>query len=273
VGADVVGGSVEIDGLTLAYRRAGRGRPLVLLHGWFCDSRVWRPQLEGLSSDFDVVAWDAPGCGESSDVPAGYRLPDYADAVAELVSALGLERPHLLGLSFGGGLAIEVCRRHPNLWRSLILASAYAGWAGSLPAEEVTYRRERALAETELTLEEWAKVPATYLPGFFASEVDLSIRDELLAVMGDTRQATIRSMAMAFAEADLRPALSAIPVPTLLLYGERDQRAPTGVAEDLHRRIPGSKLEYLPELGHVTNLEAPDRFNAAVRRFLLSVGS
>ena len=137
---------------------------------------MWRPQLEDLSEDFDVVAWDAPGCGGSSDVPAGYRLADYADAVAMLIEALGLDRPHLLGLSFGGGLAIEVCHRHPDLVRSLVLASAYAGWAGSLPAEEVAYRKARALAEIELPPAEWAKVPATYLPGFFAGEVDPSVR-------------------------------------------------------------------------------------------------
>jgi pimeloyl-ACP methyl ester carboxylesterase len=232
---------------------------------------MWRPQLEDLSEDFDVVAWDAPGCGGWSDIPAGYQLADYADAVAGLIGALGLDRPHLLGLSFGGGLAIEVCHRHQDLLRSLVLASAYAGWAGSLPAEEVAHRKARALAEVDLAPAEWAKVPATYLPGFFAGEVDQSVKDELLMVMGDTRPATIRSMAEAFAEADLRPALPAISVPTLLLYGELDQRAPSRVAEELHRQIPGSELVILPGLGHVANLEAPEQFNAAVRRFLLSV--
>ncbi len=263
--------TVVVDGLTLGYRRVGRGQPLVLLHGWFLDSRMWRPQLEDLSEDFDVLAWDAPGCGGSSDIPAGYRLADYADAVAMLIEALGLDRPHLLGLSFGGGLAIEVCHRHPDLLRSLVLASAYAGWAGSLPAEEVAYRKARALAEIELPPAEWAKVPATYLPGFFAGEVDQSVRDDLLEVMADTRRATIRSMAEEFAKADLRPALPVISVPTLLLYGDRDERAPKRVAEDLHRRIPGSQLVFLPALGHATNIEDPEKFNEAVRRFLLSV--
>jgi pimeloyl-ACP methyl ester carboxylesterase len=263
--------TVAVDGLTIGYRRLGAGPPLVLLHGWFLDSRMWRPQLEVLSEDFDLVAWDAPGCGGSSDVPEGYRLEDYADAVAGLVSALDLDRSHLLGLSFGGGLAIEVCHRHSDLLRSLVLASAYAGWAGSLAPEEVSYRKNRALEEAELPPDEWVKVPATYLPGFFAGEVDQSVTDELLSVMGDTRPATIRSMAAAFAEADLRPALPDISVPTLLLYGDRDQRASSRVAEELHRQIPGSEKVILPGLGHVTNLEAPDQFNAAVRRFLLSV--
>ena len=151
-----------------------------------------------------------------------------------------------------------------------MLASAYAGWAGSLPAEEVAHRKARALAETELAPAEWAKVPATYLPGFFAGEVDQSVKDELLMVMGDTRPATIRSMAEAFAEADLRPALPAISVPTLLLWGERDERAPVRVVEELHRQIPGSKLEMLPGLGHVTNLEAAGRSSRGRRFFCRS---
>jgi pimeloyl-ACP methyl ester carboxylesterase len=120
---------VEVAGLRVAYRRAGQGAPLVLLHGGLGDSREWRRQLEGLADEFTVVAWDAPGCGGSSDPPAAWRLPDYADCLAGLIQVLELGRPHVGGLSWGGGLALELYRRHPQVPRSLVLASAYAGWA------------------------------------------------------------------------------------------------------------------------------------------------
>jgi pimeloyl-ACP methyl ester carboxylesterase len=106
-----------------------------------------RPQVEGLRDEFTVVAWDAPGCGRSSDPPEGFRLPDYADRLAGLIDALGLGRPVVLGLSFGAGLALELSRRHPRVPRALVLASAYAGWAGSLPPEVVQERLESCLRE------------------------------------------------------------------------------------------------------------------------------
>src|SRR6266545_8232037 len=110
------------------------------------DRREWRRQLEGLADDFTVTAWDAPGCGGSSDPPETFRLPDYADCLAGFIQALDLGRPHVGGLSWGGGLALELYRRHPQVPRSLVLASAYAGWAGSLPPEVVAERVERPCA-------------------------------------------------------------------------------------------------------------------------------
>lgn len=142
--------TVEVDGVTIAYRRAGTGPPLLLLHGGWSDSREWRLQFGGLADEFDIVAWDAPGCGGSSDPPAGFAMSNYADAVAGVIDALDLDRPHVLGLSFGAGLALAVYERHHGLVRSLVLASAYAGWAGSLPAEEIAARLERMRTEIHL---------------------------------------------------------------------------------------------------------------------------
>lgn len=256
---------VEVDGAHIAFERRGSGPPLVLLHGAFSDRRTWRRQLEGLSDEFTVVAWDAPGCGESSDPPASFRLPHYADVFARFIAALGLVRPHVLGLSFGGGLALELFRRHPGLPGSLILASAYAGWAGSLPPEEVQQRLERALREVELPPEQWVR---GYLPGLFSSSVSAEVVEETIAMMLDTRPAGMRPMLRGFAEADLRDVLPRIDRPTLLLYGDADLRSPPRVAADLHARIPGAKLTFLPGVGHESNLEAPEAFNDQVRRFL-----
>ena len=106
--------SVDIDGQTVAFERRGQGPPLVLLHGAVCATAVTgAPQLDGLSDEFTVVAWDAPGCGGSFDPPDDYGLDGYADCLAAFIRALGLERPHVLGLSFGSGLALELYRRHP----------------------------------------------------------------------------------------------------------------------------------------------------------------
>jgi pimeloyl-ACP methyl ester carboxylesterase len=95
--------------------------------------------------------------------------------------------------------------------------------------------------------------------------------EEIRAIMSDVRPVGTRMTARAFAEADLRDVLPHIAVPTLLLYGDADERAPLSVAEALHAGIPGSKLVTMPELGHEAYLEAPQTFNAEVRRFLHSL--
>jgi pimeloyl-ACP methyl ester carboxylesterase len=261
--------AVEVAGLRVAYRRAGQGPPLVLLHGGLGDSREWRRQLEGLAEEFTVVAWDAPGCGGSSDPPSSFRLPDYADCLAGFIRALDLGRPHVGGLSWGGGLALERYRRHPRLPSSLVLASAYAGWAGSLPPEVVRERVQRAMREAELPPAQWV---GGYLEGLFTDAAPAGVVEEALAMMLEVRAAGMRPMLHSFAEADLREVLPRIQVPTLLLYGDADRRSPLEVvARDLHTKIPGSRLVVLPGVGHQCDMEAPDRFNAEVRSFLRSV--
>jgi pimeloyl-ACP methyl ester carboxylesterase len=259
---------LEVGDLRIAFEMVGDGPPLVLLHGGLSDHRTWRSQLESLSDEFTVVAWDAPGCGASSDPPPTFRLPDYADSVAGLIDGLGLSRPHLLGLSFGAGLALQVYDRHPHLPASLVLAGAYAGWAGSLPKEEVDRRLTHALRDAERPPSEWVD---DYLPTFFASEVTAEAKERLTAMLLDSRPAGMVPMLRGFAEADLRPVLARIAVPTLLLYGERDVRSPLHVARVLHEAIPGSRLEILPGVGHVCNIEAPAAFDATVRDFLRDV--
>ena len=254
---------------TVAYRRAGAGAPLVLLHGGLSDGRSWIPQLESLAPEYDVVAWDAPGCGGSADPTADLGLADYADAVAALVRALGVGPVHLAGHSFGAGLAIDVYGRHRQLVRSLVLSGAYAGWRGSLPPAEVEARVSRALADLDRPPAEWVD---SYLAEFFGHSVPLATVEAVHAMMLDVRPAGAMSMLTAFADADLRAVLPAIAVPTLLIYGAEDVRAPRGVAEALHTAIRGSRLILVPAAGHDVNLEAPEEYDAAVRAFLRMVG-
>src|SRR4029453_6782825 len=97
---------VEVDGLRIAYQRAGTGLPLILLHGYVGDGpTLWRRQLEEFCDDFTVVAWDAPGTGGSSDPPESFGMAGYADCLAGFVGALRLTTPSVLGLWFGGGAA------------------------------------------------------------------------------------------------------------------------------------------------------------------------
>ncbi len=254
----------EVKGLSIAYERAGDGPPLVLLHGFTQDSRVWRPQLEGLSDQLTVIAWDAPGAGRSSDPPAGFGIGDWADCLAGLLSAAEVPQAHILGLSWGGLLAQELYRCHPDRVRSLVLADTYAGWKGSLPAPVPEERLAACLRDASLPRDEF--VPR-YLPGMFGESAPPAVREELAGIMADFHPLGFRLMATALAHADTRDLLPDIRVPTLLVWGDADARSPMAVAHQMHDAIPGARLAVIPGAGHVSNLEAPDRFNAEVRDF------
>jgi pimeloyl-ACP methyl ester carboxylesterase len=260
---------IEVAGVRVAYERAGAGPALVLLHGGFgFDSRSWSRQLAALSDAFTVVAWDMPGCGRSADPPETFRASDFADCLAAFIGALGLERPHLLGLSFGSALALELYRRQPTIPQSLILASAYAGWAGSLPPEVVEQRKRQVLHALTLPPEQWAR---QWSPSMLSASAPAELATEVVASLSAFHPAGQRVIVSAFGDQDLRDVLPRIAVPTLLLYGDQDVRSPVSVGENLHALIPGSRLVVMPGVGHVSNIEAPERFNAAVRAFLQSL--
>jgi pimeloyl-ACP methyl ester carboxylesterase len=258
--------AVEVGGLRIAYERMGQGPPLLLLHGFVGDGvGTWSHQLETLSDAFTVIAWDSPGAGRSSAAPESFRLPDYADCLAGFVRALGLARPYVAGLSFGGALALELFRRHRTIPRRLILASAYAGWPGSFPPQVVQERLAVCLRVSNLSAAEFV---AAMLPSMFSAEAPPDRVAAFAANVAEFHPASFRVMALASAEADLRDVLPEVDVPTLLLYGDRDVRAPREVAEALLTAIPGSRLVMLPGVGHASPVEAPDQFSAEVRAFL-----
>jgi pimeloyl-ACP methyl ester carboxylesterase len=261
---------LDLNGVTVAYRQAGVGPALILLHGGPGNGREWQHQLEGLSDEFTVVAWDMPGAGRSADPPTHFRTRDYASCLAAFVRMLDLGRPHVLGLSFGSGLALELYRWHPDVPRSLLLASAYAGWAGSLPPEVVEQRKQRMLQMVELSPDAWAE---QWLPTLLTEAAPREARDELRSILAEFHPRAQRDLLLhsGFSEHDVRDVLPAIKVPTLLLYGELDVRSPRNVAEDLHARIPGSRLVFMPGVGHMGNIEAPALFNAELRSFLRSI--
>ncbi len=259
---------IDVGGLTIGFRRAGTGPALVLVHGGLGDSRAWRDQLEDLSDEFTVVAWDAPGCGGSSDPPEDFSLADYADCLAGFIDALGLDRPHMLGHSFGGGLVLQLGARHPEVPRSLVVVGGYAGWGGSLPADEVAARLELALRQAD---ELPKPIEPESVPGLVSPAMPRERIEELAAIMSEARPTGTRVMARAFAAADLRGVLARIQAPTLVLVGSDDERAGGPVAAALDAAIPASTLKVLPGLGHECYLEAPETFAAEVRGFLRSV--
>jgi pimeloyl-ACP methyl ester carboxylesterase len=248
---------VRTNGLEVARVRRGDGPPLVLVHGAAEDHRSWRFQLDDLAEVATVVAWDEPGCGRSSDPPADLDLRGLARALAAVVETVG--PAHVLGFSWGGTIVLELWRQRPDLVASLVLADTYAGWRGSLPAEEVEARVAAVTAALD------AEDPDLSVPGLFAGPPAAEAVALLAEMAADVRPATLRRSLALMATADLSDVLPTIDVPTLLLWGEHDVRSPLSVAHAFEAAIPGARLEVLPGVGHAAHLESPAPFTAAVR--------
>jgi pimeloyl-ACP methyl ester carboxylesterase len=236
----------------------------VLLHGAYEDSRVWREQIADLSDEFTVVAADAPGFGASDDPPRSWTAADYGLCLGRFIDALALRKPVVLGLSMGSVLALVLYEQRPDLPGSVVLASAYAGWAGSLPPQEVQRRLEQAARELEAPPEQ---ILAAGLSTVLTPTAPQHVVDLLAEMMRDIHPIGMRVALDALGPADLRHVPDTIAVPTLVLYGDADRRSPLSVGQDLQARIPGSTLVVIPGAPHLANLEQPQAFNQAVRVF------
>lgn len=256
---------IKVNGLSISYQQKGQGAPLLLLHGGVSDSRYWEREIDAFSNAYKVVAWDAPGCGQSDDPPENFSMSDYAEVLGEFLSKLGIYEAHVLGISFGGGLAISFFNRHPEIPTTLMLISAYAGWAGSLPAEEVERRLEKGRKQSLMDPEEVAEM---WIPSLFSSTPTEEMIQNEKELISDFHPLGSQIMLEAFAKADLRDVLPEIDVPTLLLYGEEDVRSPLEVAQELKSNIHTSKLVVLPGVGHLINKETPELFDRHVLEFL-----
>jgi len=238
---------IVVSGVRIAYRRRGSGPPLVLFHGAFEDSRVWAAEIDHLSAQVDVIAWDAPGCGQSDDVPAGWDDGDWAEAASGFIAGLGLKTaPAVAGFSLGSTLALLLARDHPHSLGRLVLVGAYAGWAGSLAPDELAQR----IAATRFTIEhppeDWAE---GFLDSAFAAGVPPERRELARRMIDEWRPATTESLLGVMTQ-DLRPALRTIRTPTVVVRGMEDARSPLRAARELCELLPHARFVEIPGAGH-----------------------
>jgi pimeloyl-ACP methyl ester carboxylesterase len=254
---------VVAHGVEVVYDRAGSGDPIVLAHGGAVDARSWIFQ-EPLTDEFDLIVWDEPGNGRSEDLAPGWGLTDSAEALAGLIQELEVQPAHVGGLSWGGVVALELYRRHPELVGTLILAGSYAGWKGSLPGEEVAARVsgfEQSLAHPE---ERGQPFPGLFKVDPLPHEIELVMTE----MQADVRIDTLRALVPAVAGADLSDVLPTVDVPVLLIWGADDVRSPLEtVGRQFESSIRDVEMVVIPDCGHVGSMERPHEFNRAVREF------
>ena len=265
-GADLARcGRIRLSGVDV--RTSGSGRPpLLLLHGIGGSSASFGPQLSGLARGRRVVAWDAPGYGDSPDLPGEPALDGYAAVVSGIVRELDLGPVHLLGVSWGGVIALRTALRAPDAVRSLILADSSRG-SGRTRAGAAAMR-ERV---DDLTTRGPAEFARTRGPRLVAATAEPEVAAHVVDVMANVRQRGYANAARSMANTDHSAVLGRVAVPTLVLVGEQDVVTGTEESARLADGIPGARLVRIAAAGHAANQERPAEFNGAVERFLTGV--
>jgi 3-oxoadipate enol-lactonase len=252
-------------GYSLGFDEVGGGgaTPIVFLHGVGSDKSVWHPQLAYFGEERRAIAFDYPGYGDSDPAPAGTSRDDYAAAILSAMTALGIDRAHVCGLSLGGVIAIALHHAAPERCASLILADSFAVH----PDGQAIYDRSIAASENMRALAE-GRVDA-----LIAQPADPAVRSEVIETMARIDPAAFCIGAEAVWLAGQRDRAGEIRAPALVLCGTEDHVTPPALSRELVRLIPGARYEAIERAGHLTNLERPDEFNTLVGTFIGDVDS
>lgn len=264
--------SVKINGINIAVADRGVGFPLLFIHGYPLNRRIWEPQLDALAGMARLIAPDLRGHGESDAVVGPYSMDLLADDCHAILEATGVAGPVVLcGLSMGGYVAFAFHRKYPERVAGLILAATRSGEdspegkANRDKAADLA-RRSGPSAITESMLPKMLS-PKTYVqrPELVQRVGEIMQQTSLEGILGDLMGMKSRQ--------DSTPTLSLVEKPTLILHGSDDQLIPPGEAVAMQKAISGARLQLLPDAGHLLNMEQPQQFNQAVREFLQELRS
>lgn len=255
------------DAPLLAYDDTAHRVPVLWIHGYPLSGALWGIQTADLADIARQITPDLRGHGRSAATPPPYAMAQLADDCIGVLDHLEIPGPVVVGgLSMGGYVAFEICRRHPGRVAGLILAATRAG----ADSDEARSARDQA-AETARS-EGVATVVDGMLPKLFAPE-NLVAQAELVdAVRAMMLETSVDGMVGALAAMRDRPDSTAdlpgFDVPALVLHGAEDQLIPVAEAEAMAGALPDAELSVIPDAGHLPNLERPEEFNEAVREFL-----
>jgi pimeloyl-ACP methyl ester carboxylesterase len=247
----------------------GEGPPVMLLHGIGGRADGFRALARRLASaGFRAIAWDAPGYGESDDIPGPPGIDGYVAAVVDLVASLDASPVHLAGVSWGGVIATRVAVEHPESLRTLTLIDSTRG--SGVRVDKAQAMRDRVAELKAVGGAEFAKRRAARLTG---PDPDPAVLAEVERQMSTVRTPGYRGAAEMMADTDHGDLLAGIGVPTLVLVGEHDQVTGVPEARLLAERIPGAGFEIVPDAGHAASQERPELVAGHLIAHMTTAGS
>ncbi len=248
--------NVVVDNLLTSYKLTGKGRLVLLLHGWGDSSQGLSALQKVLSRKYEVLALDMPGFGGSQAPEQAWDLDDYSRFIRSALSKLNLEQPYaVVGHSNGGALAIRAVRLGMIQPSKLILLAA-SGVRDAGGARRVLLM---VVAKAGKAATFW--LPARYRNGL-RRRLYGAAGSDMLAVphMQETFKKTVRQ--------DVQDDAAALDVPTLLVYAGHDDAAPPSYGRRYHRLIKGSRLEIIEDAGHFLHIDMPDEVDRLIEEFL-----
>jgi len=255
--ADATSERVALSGDEVHLLRGGEGPPLLFLHA-AGGSGIWLPVHARLAESFTVYAPDHPGFGGSGEFPAIGDVQDLAFHYVDLIATLGLERPTVVGTSFGGWVAAELAAYRPETIGALVLVAPIGLYVDGHPIADLFIKSP---PETFAALFKDPQAAA----GLFPAEPDL---DFILAMARDEAAFARFAWAPFCHDPRLPRLLPRITAPTLVLWGEDDAVVPRAHVERYVELIPDARLEVIPDCGHAASLERPDDVASAAGRFV-----
>lgn len=258
--------AVDIGSRQLHVARRGSGDPLLLIPGLAATSGFWgEPFLDALAADREVITYDHRGIGESSPSQGAFSIADLADDAAALLEALALPPVHFAGLSMGGMVGQQLGARYPEKVRSLALCDT----ASEMPPRNLweerleTARTQGVAGLVDGTIQRWFTAP-------FIARAPQDIAKVRAFILSTGAEGYI-ACASAVRDMAQSTMLLKIKAPTLVMTGRQDPACTVDQATVLHRVIAHSELLILEDAAHLANIEQPQAFNQALRRFIDSV--
>jgi 3-oxoadipate enol-lactonase len=252
-----------INGVSLNYEVHGAGPSVLFIHGFPFSGKMWEPLIEPMSDEYRLIIPDLRGHGES-EASEEASMGQYVEDLVALLDEVGVKEPVVVvGLSMGGYIAFEFFRRYPERIHALVLAD-------TRPQADTEEAREGRYETASRVLEEGSQVVAeSMVQKLFASATPESLRAAWREQMAATPPEGVAAALRAMAERpDSTETLEALNRPVLIVVGEEDSITPPADAERMHELIPGSDLEVVPNAGHMTPVEQPERFTAILLQFL-----
>jgi pimeloyl-ACP methyl ester carboxylesterase len=257
---------IKVNGIEMNYELSGKGKNLVLIHGFTDNLNMWYNQVPEFSKHFQVLRYDVRGFGQTEKTSGPFSMDLFADDLRGLLQALGLRSACVLGYSMGGRIALEFCLKYPQEAMGLVLANSVVG-APSTPEREERIKMMIEMIQggnNELISE--IMTVNSFSPGF--KEKDPARFNQYKAIKLQNDPSGYLPVMMAMGAAALVPVnLDLVKCSVLMLAGTADNFMPLNVAEEMHKKLKGAVLKTFPT-GHITAIEAPKEFNETVLAFL-----
>jgi 3-oxoadipate enol-lactonase len=260
--------TVDVNGVAIAYHDSGgSGTPVVFVHGFPLSAGMWDPQIEVLEDRIRSITLDLRGFG-NSDAPndlSAYSMSDFAADVKGVMDAAGVDRAVLCGLSMGGYVCFEFCRKYSPSVAGLVLADTRAE---ADPPEAIEKRTNQQQQVAERGIDELADGLTKALISASTAANKPDVVKRVRALMDQPAAGYIGALEAMKTRPDSSSDLVGITVPCLVIVGEDDGLTPPEMSRKIHEHVGGSQLVVIPEAGHLSNLEDPQAFNGALAAFL-----